>query len=80
MQSFFIDGNKFNFEIDNTKKVIKKLKIHSSPKDYELSLIGESVERSINKIISISQTPVLLIDSNIYKIYGSNIKKKSILI
>ena len=80
MQSFFIDGNKFNFEIDNTKKVIKKLKIHSSPKDYELSLIAESVEKSINKIISVSQTPVLLIDSNIYKIYGSNIKKKSILI
>ena len=80
MQSFFIDGNKFNFEIDNTKKVIKKLKIHSSPKDYELSLIGESVEKSINKIISISQTPVLLIDSNIYKIYGSKIKKKNLLI
>ena len=52
MQSCFIDGNKFNFDIEKKKKVIKKLKIHSSPKDYELSLIGESVEKSINKIIS----------------------------
>lgn len=80
MESFFIDGNKFNFEIDKTKRIIKNLRINSLPRKYEVSLIDESVEESINEIVAVSQNPILLIDSNIYKIYGSKIIKKNLLI
>jgi len=80
MEQFYIDNKKFNFRIKRSKNFEKIIKINSSPRNYELEIIHKSIPASINKAIKTTEKPVLLIDSNIYKIYGSKILKRNVLI
>jgi len=80
MPNFFIDNKKFNYDFSTRANFAKNLDIHSSPWNYRLNVIHEPVSVSINKAISKAINPVLLIDSNIYKFYGSKISKKNALV
>ena len=80
MESFFIDNKKFNFNIRQRSGLNNNLTISSSPRDYNLNIIHQPVASYMNKIIKRSGNTVLLIDSNIWKIYGSKILKKNLLI